>query len=218
MRRFTALLLAAGSALSGSLHAAPCAGFTDVDSADQFCPNIEWIKNRGITLGCGTGLYCPAQPVLRDQVAAFLNRLGNALEPTFTYAEQFGIGPWIDSSTVVCVTPPVVIAGYPRIASPIGSLVYVKALAPNPALYTARLVYSTNGGTVWNDWSSVHAGFGAQSVAYGTISPTANPMVLNVGQSLQFAIQPNKLLGAADDAGCQLAVRMDSHTGATPPY
>jgi hypothetical protein len=38
--------------------AAPCAGFTDVDSTDAFCPNVEWLKNRAITLGCTSQLPC----------------------------------------------------------------------------------------------------------------------------------------------------------------
>ena len=32
--------------------ALPCAGFTDVDDTSPFCPNVEWLSNRGITLGC----------------------------------------------------------------------------------------------------------------------------------------------------------------------
>ncbi len=43
--------------------AAPCAGFTDVDSNDLFCPHIDWLRNRAITLGCtSTTLYCRGIP------------------------------------------------------------------------------------------------------------------------------------------------------------
>src|SRR5688500_10440980 len=66
-------------------HAAPCAGFTDVDDAvvgAGFCQNVEWLKNRQITLGCtSVTLYCPNDNVSRLQMAAFMNRLGNALTP-----------------------------------------------------------------------------------------------------------------------------------------
>jgi len=66
----------------------PCAGFADVDPIDPaiapFCANVEWIKNRGITLGCNASgtLYCPSHNVTRLQMAAFMNRLGEALFPS----------------------------------------------------------------------------------------------------------------------------------------
>ena len=45
------MLAATTMAMSAAALAGPCAGFTDVDDADGFCPNVEWIKNRAITLG-----------------------------------------------------------------------------------------------------------------------------------------------------------------------
>jgi len=54
-----------------------CTPFTDVAAIDPLCANIQWIYNRSITLGCGANLYCPAALVRRDQMAAFMNRLGN---------------------------------------------------------------------------------------------------------------------------------------------
>ncbi len=62
--------------LSGAVHAAPCAGFTDVDDTNAFCTSIAWMKNRAITLGCTATEYCPADFVRRDQMAAFMYRLG----------------------------------------------------------------------------------------------------------------------------------------------
>lgn len=59
-----------------SILAAPCAGFTDVDSTSPFCTHVTWLKNRGITLGCTATLYCPTDYVTRLQMAVFLYRLG----------------------------------------------------------------------------------------------------------------------------------------------
>ena len=61
--------------------AAPCAGFVDVDDTSPFCANVAWIKNRGVTLGCDANLYCPDASVTRLAMAAFLNRLGDAVLP-----------------------------------------------------------------------------------------------------------------------------------------
>ena len=70
-------------ALATPVEATPCVGFTDVDSTNPFCSNIEWLKNRGITIGCTSlTLYCPADVVTRESMSIFLQRLGNAMTPT----------------------------------------------------------------------------------------------------------------------------------------
>ncbi len=51
----------------------PCAGlFGDVPCPSPFADWIEELAAEGITGGCGGGQYCPASPVRRDQMAAFL--------------------------------------------------------------------------------------------------------------------------------------------------
>ncbi len=54
----------------------PARVFIDVQDTDLFCTEITWMKNRAITLGCTANQYCPAQFVRRDQMAAFIYRLG----------------------------------------------------------------------------------------------------------------------------------------------
>jgi hypothetical protein len=51
----------------------PCTGvFQDVPCASPFAGWIEAFAAAGITTGCGTDVYCPANPVRRDQMAVFL--------------------------------------------------------------------------------------------------------------------------------------------------
>ncbi len=51
----------------------PCQGlFSDVPCSSDFAPWIEALFDAGITGGCGTGLFCPQNPVRRDQMAPFL--------------------------------------------------------------------------------------------------------------------------------------------------
>jgi hypothetical protein len=69
------------TALSSTVHAQICAPFTDVLASSGFCTNIQWLFNRGVTLGCTATQYCPANFVRRDQMAAFLNRLADRLFP-----------------------------------------------------------------------------------------------------------------------------------------
>jgi hypothetical protein len=52
----------------------PCttAPFPDVPCASPFAPWVQELVARGITAGCGAGLYCPTNPVTREQMAVFL--------------------------------------------------------------------------------------------------------------------------------------------------
>ena len=64
--------------LEGLAYVPPsCAGiFTDVPCpATPLFPFSDWIEelaNRGITAGCGTGLYCPDASIKRQEIAVFL--------------------------------------------------------------------------------------------------------------------------------------------------
>jgi hypothetical protein len=44
----------------------------DVPTSHPFFQYIEALSSSGITAGCGTGLYCPDQPLTRGQMAVFL--------------------------------------------------------------------------------------------------------------------------------------------------
>jgi len=66
--------------------------FTDVDSTNTFCADVEWLAESGITLGCNppaNDRFCATDPVTRGQMAAFIYRAlhGTPAEgetPTFT--------------------------------------------------------------------------------------------------------------------------------------
>jgi hypothetical protein len=76
------VVIALGSIMllaSAAATAAPCAGFVDVEDTDQFCPDVTWMKQQGVTLGCTATQYCPADYVTRLQMAAFMHRLGSAV-------------------------------------------------------------------------------------------------------------------------------------------
>ena len=73
------LVAALGLAAALPAYAQSCTPFADVPASDPFCTNIQWMYNRGITLGCTATAYCPTQFVRRDQMAAFMNRLGNVV-------------------------------------------------------------------------------------------------------------------------------------------
>lgn len=48
--------------------------FSDVPNSNPFHDDVDFIADRGITLGCGGGEYCPDDFVTREQMAAFMKR------------------------------------------------------------------------------------------------------------------------------------------------
>jgi hypothetical protein len=54
----------------------PCttASFSDVPCSSPFAAWVQQLVARGITAGCGGGLYCPTDPVTRSQMAVFLTK------------------------------------------------------------------------------------------------------------------------------------------------
>jgi hypothetical protein len=54
--------------------------FSDVPNSNSFHGDISALAASGVTSGCGGGKFCPKANVTREQMAAFMNRLG-ALSP-----------------------------------------------------------------------------------------------------------------------------------------
>ncbi len=67
-------LIALGAA--GPLAVLASHQFTDVPTSSTFHADIDAIRDAGVTTGCAVGKYCPKDFVTREQMAAFLNRLG----------------------------------------------------------------------------------------------------------------------------------------------
>lgn len=222
MQRMIGALGLAFAMLAGSAAtAAPCVGFTDVDSASGFCANVEWVKNRSITLGANcpptvAPSYCPGDPVSRLQMAAFMNRLGNALEPKFVHVGQGTASATVNAQGVVCQTPPYPVAGYPRVATATMTLYHTAASTADIA---AQAVYSVNGGTTWQPFGVLYSYAANVAGEYVSQSPVAAPLYLSPGDNVIFGIATLKWNGInTTDAGCELTVRIDSHTGAFSPY
>ncbi len=50
--------------------------FSDVPDSNPYHNDIAAVADSGVTTGCGGGKYCPSAFVTREQMAAFMNRLG----------------------------------------------------------------------------------------------------------------------------------------------
>jgi len=217
-RHLCLLAAVAAAALAAPLaSAAPCAGFTDVDSTSSFCPNVEWLKNRKVTLGCTSAtLYCPNDPVSRLQMAAFMNRLGTALTPVVVRIEAASGALDLDLSPVVCQSADTLVADYPRRALVDAQLSASAAAGVDIAM---RAVMSTNGGASWTPLSTV------QSLTYVTASQwgqasDVGTVDLNVGQNVRFGVQATRSGAGGDlsDSRCMLRTVTVSRDGTASPF
>jgi hypothetical protein len=66
------VLVANPDATTGSIANGFFADFSDVDASHLFHDFVESIFRAGITVGCGTGGYCPDASVTRAEMAVFL--------------------------------------------------------------------------------------------------------------------------------------------------
>jgi hypothetical protein len=196
---------------------ASCVGFTDVPAGASYCSAVQFLKNRAITLGCTASTYCPGDPVTRASMALFLNRLGTALEPVFINVSDSGAAAGVNASGVVCQTGSFIVGNSPRVATATAMLYHNAA---TPQLVTARIVYSTDGGSTWQSFSPFYTL--ASNVANGFItqSPVADPKFFTVGQLVKFGIKTGEFGGTPTVifAGCSIRVRIDNHDGTSFPY
>lgn len=85
--------------------------FTDVPPTNQFYNFIDRMAALNITMGCGSGNYCPNSPVLREQMAAFLVRALGEPNPPNPTSQRFNDVPssnqfynFIDRMAVLNIT------------------------------------------------------------------------------------------------------------------
>ena len=171
--------------------------FTDVPTSAYYHDAVDWIADRGITSGCSATQYCPNNAVKRGDMALFLQRLGQVVEPVLATDDENGVTLDIDADPVVCQTTAVLTGAYPKVAIFNGHFSGYNGGASDIE-FLARAVYSTNGGSTWstllsqtvdeapsgtandNDWDSVpvgaHRSFATgQSVRFGIqVSRSAN--------------------------------------------
>lgn len=204
--------------------AAPCSGFEDLDSSSGFCPYVDWLKNRGVTMGCTSPTeYCPTQPVIRLSMAAFMNRLGAALTPVTTVISQSG------PSTLDLDNPPPAVCAFafpyiepvafPRSAR-LGAI--VSARATTAATFDLVLVTSTDNGTTWTPLHNIPASAGGANRWMNVTAWTGNVDIPPGGAPRNFAVRITRAAGGGSgdlfDVKCQIMSAVGSRTGAAAPF
>ena len=229
MRTLARLAAAALFTFASAQASAQCAGFTDTSAGPPFCDSIQWIKNRGITLGCGVDVFCPTANVTREQMAAFMNRLGKALTPEILYA-QADTGPITllpSAFTPFCTTGDSVVqvapVQWPRQANVTGML---SGLSDGTdAGWNLFPLVSTDGGTTWNNLNGATS-VGMRATAKANLWAVAS---VNERMDLLPCVTYRFTLGIRRDnatatAGnlsqgrCQLAAAINNRNPSSPPF
>ena len=196
-----------GSTSQSVLANAPpaCGGFADIDSASAFCLNVEWVANRAITLGCGAGSYCPADVTSRLAMAAFMNRLGDSLQPAVAVVESAATNLDPTAESVVCQGADIPVTGYPRRA--VVDAV-VSARAGTASAVTVTPVASFDQGVTWAPLA-----VNPQAITLLPGAPVNARAIgsrdLDVGQTVRFGVQVARgaLPGGASPADVRCRVR-----------
>jgi hypothetical protein len=199
-----------------------CVGFTDVPASSPFCPNVEWLKNRGVTIGCSSStLYCPNDIVTRLSMAVFMNRLGKVLTPeVLAQDEAFGVLAIPPAGTPgrVCETAATTSTLYPRSATVHGTLT---GLVNGLASWRGGLAVRINGGA----WVSVPASeFRASATDNWSFTAPDGTIAVQPGNSVQVALTIQRDDVVSGTTGnflslrCQIVVEVDNQNGSTSPY
>jgi hypothetical protein len=222
-------LLAAASCLAALIVtpavAAPCGGFTDLEDTDPFCGQVQWLKNREITLGCTATTYCPHDFVIRKQMAAFLNRLSNALTPIYLSGrvQWAAVNGNLTPGIVTCATN----AYTPTFASRARGIAAIHAVSATAApadVGVQFLVSNDNGASyaVASDPAFVTANGSAQTGRITTAAVLLPPVDLAVGTSYRWALRIQRPAGSATTADatghCHVQVLLENRNPASAPF
>ena len=199
--------------------AAPCAASPTSTPRARFCPNVEWLKNRAVTLGCtSTTLYCPTDAVSRLAMAAFMNRLGTALTPAMLRVDVAPGAVNLDATPVVCQTTDFAVTDYPRRAY--ADLTFAGIAAADIDI-GADLVASLDGGTTWGPLNAVGSRGFVPANGWGQVSNLAH-VDLDVGDTMRFGVRMNRGAGNGTanltDSRCELRTLIYSRNGASSPF
>ena len=166
------------------------------------------MKNRAVTLGCTTTLYCPVDAVSRFQMSAFMNRLGTTLGGTVRYAEAQPGALDLDAEPVVCQTQDYATGEYARQAIVDAAF---SGRSDASTGFAADAVASFDGGTTWVPLAAVgNRGF-APAGHWGHVRAGGVADLL-AGDSVRFGVSITRggLPPGADltDSRCKLRARI----------
>jgi hypothetical protein len=207
-RRITgrpAVLALAGVALCGTLAWASHR-FVDVPTSANFHAAVNWVADRGGTLGCATNLYCPDDVVTRAQMALFMQRLGVALTPTVLASSTSIITGFssLPTEAVHCQTG----SHTPDFTQRAIVHSAFNFYTPGGFSYEVEAVYSTDGGANWAFFGGQpgRGGKASEVQAHYTSATDVAHRALDPGVTYRFGTRVRIVQGSfvAGNGGCEV--------------
>jgi hypothetical protein len=200
---------------------ASCGGFTDVTGTDIFCNSTDWLRNRGVTVGCTSAtLYCPTDVVTRASMALFMQRLGDAIAPTTFSDNVLATGPLtLDNRPTFCTTADFAPANFPRVALVAWSFAGL-AGAPLTARAYSQTSFDGGGSFATNEANLMRVTAQGQGWVNGAATVKIG---VPAGASPRFRLRTDREAGTATsgnfvDGRCNVAVSLTSVNGGANPY
>jgi len=213
-------LASTGTASHGVYTLSACKTFNDLAGSDPFCPNVQWLYNRSITLGCDNVNYCPGLSVIRLQMAAFMNRDGTAMTPVDLplVAGQIAV-PLTGANATTCFSPTAsfTAANFPRRARLRGFANMFSSSANTTV--AVQYAFSTDGGATWGLVPDHSARTRISSAADEdrTVN-VVGEMDLTVGQTYLFGLAFSASPPANLTVYCANQARIHNRNGTVVPY
>ena len=199
---------------------ASCGGFTDVSGTDIWCNQVEWLRNRGITLGCGATTFCTRTNVTRGEMALFRQRLGDVIAPNVYSDNVLSTGGLtLDNRPSFCTTAPFPAANFPRIAWITWSF-DGQASAPLTARVYSQTSFNAFQSLVTNELNVMRLG----ALGNGWVGTSATVKVsIPPGSSPQFRLRTDRDQGTTTSGNfaagrCNIGVLFMSVNGGASPY
>lgn len=196
-------------------YPAQCDGFADVAGNSPFCASVSWMKNRGVTLGCGGPNYCPDANVSRLSMAAFMKRLGDSLSGVAILQVQTSGALDFATAPVICQTAQIAVSTAPRRA--VLDAVFA-GLAGADSLVRGQLMVSEDNGATWTFTQLFTPRATFRAGQWRSMHMTGHRDV-EAGKAVRFGVmmdRPNTNPSAVTDSTCRLRVRLENSAGFTP--
>ena len=119
--------------------------FSDVKTSAYYHSAVDWGVDRGLIAGCGSGKFCPNDPLTRGQAMVVMRGLASVVSPSFLTTEGGPTPVDLDSaSTVLVCGTAITKKPYEQVAYGFARTTLDRGATPNPVAYVAKVAYRVN--------------------------------------------------------------------------